>query len=192
MLFRSNSDGGASGTANAYGRALAVLSAALDMTKNDPVPLTTATLAASLQSSTSSASPFKFSDEIASQLKTVTEKVVDKGLIAPDQAFEIQQATLGNPTAAVIFKFSQDTWNLTPSTKPAVDPVAAFGKTVYSLATAADAPMDTTANVLVLHIVLKSAVNFSLSGIDADAFTYRFDANSGTVTLTLQIGRAHV
>ncbi|NCW40486.1 MAG: hypothetical protein EBV79_09720, partial [Betaproteobacteria bacterium] len=83
-------------------------------------------------------------------------------------------------------KFSQATWNLTPSTKPTLDPAAAFGQTVYTLVTASDAPTTTTANTLVLHNIPRSGVNFLLSGADADAFTYQFDPTQGTITLALR------
>ena len=170
-------------TANAYGRALAVLSAAQNKNGN----LTPATLASSITPITpSSSTTFQFNEEVAAQLKTATEDILSLRLIKPAQAYEIQQATTGNPTAAVDLKFSQATWNLTPSTKPTLDPAAAFGQTVYTLVTASDAPTTTTANTLVLHNIPRSGVNFLLSGADADAFTYQFDPTQGTITLALR------
>ena len=49
---------------------------------------------------------FDIPEEVAAQLKTATEDILSLRLIKPAQAYEIQQATTGNPTAAVDLKFA--------------------------------------------------------------------------------------
>jgi len=170
-------------TANAYGRALAVLSAAQNKNGN----LTPATLASSIPPITpSSSTTFQFNEEVAAQLKTATEDILSLRLINPAHAYEIQQATTGNPSVAVDLKFTQSSWNLTPSTRPSVDPAAAFGQTVYTVATTDQAATSPNSNTLVLKNIARSDINILLSGDDADAFIHQWDATQGTISLILR------
>ncbi|MFZ9180170.1 MAG: hypothetical protein ACO21V_13270, partial [Limnohabitans sp.] len=107
-------------------------------------------------------------------------------LINPAHAYEIQQATTGNPSVAVDLKFTQSSWNLTPSTRPSVDPAAAFGQTVYTVATTDQAATSPNSNTLVLKNIARSDINILLSGDDADAFIHQWDATQGTISLILR------